>query len=230
MKINRFSILVVLILCFVTSIQAQRRRKGRVRIQNYISITGGVSITDIITDNFETTSGNGFHGALLASVDLPHKFYNVSFGISFSENKLGISGRPLLISTTETDIDYKFITAQLNAIMHIKIFPKHLSIDVGPVLQYNGNLEFENQNQENFFINNYAALQAQDITKISQFNVNGAIGLSLGIKHFKLTGKYLYGFTNILGKLNSENLNTLGGSSDFKGNQSTILLGATVLF
>ena len=71
---------------------------------------------------------------------------------------------------------------------------------------------------------------AEDISNISQFNFNGVVGASVGIKNFKLKAQYIYGFTNILNKLNSENLDTSGGNTKFKGNQTMLVLGAVVMF
>jgi hypothetical protein len=228
MKINRFFILVVSVLCFVTNIQAQK--KGRVRITNGFSIQGGATLFDIITDNFETSQGVGFLGGLHATVDLPHKWYNVSLGMLFSQNNIGISARPTLVSLESEDVDFKILAVQLNPLFHIKIIPKHISLHLGPSIQYNGQLDVQDMDQEGYFINNYINLTAEDIRPISQINVNGIVGASVGIKHFKLTAKYMYGFTNILGNLDDENLNTLGGASDFEGNASALFLGATLQF
>jgi hypothetical protein len=98
------------------------------------------------------------------------------------------------------------------------------------MLQYNGKLELINKDQEGYYINNYTNLIAEDITNISQFNFNGVVGASLGIRNFKLKAQYIYGFTNILNKLENQNLDTTGGDARFKGNQNMLVLGATVSF
>ncbi len=227
MKINKLSILVAIGLCFVTQSWAQ---KGRYRISNGFSIWGGVTLFDITTDNFNTSQDTGFLGGIAATVDLPHKWYNLSFGMQFSESNIGIAGRPTLNSTEEIFINYKMLAVQLSGLLHIKLIPKHLTIDLGPMLQYNGNLELKDADQERYFITNYANLSAEAISPISQFNVNGAVGISAGIKHLKLRAQYIYGFTNTLQNLNREDLNTLGGASEFKGNQTLLVLGAVVSF
>ena len=69
------------------------------------------------------------------------------------------------------------------------------------------------------------------ITPATGTNSNGAIGLSAGISHFRLRAQYIYGFTNMLGKLNKNNLETLGNSeSKFKGNQSMLAFTAMITF
>ncbi len=227
MKYNRLFLLVALMLCFVTKSFSQ---KGNFRISNGIRIIGGITQFDIDTDNFNTKSSNGFMGGLMATVDIPLRWYNVSFGMQLLENAIEISGRPDLISTQEAFVEYKMFAAQVAMLLHVKVIPNHFTIDFGPMLQYNGRLEFKDKNQEGYYINNYTNLLAQDITNISQFNFNGALGASLGIKNFKLKAQYVYGLTNILKKLEGQDIDTVGGDSRFKGNQTMLVLGAVLSF
>jgi hypothetical protein len=204
MKFKPSFLLVVICICFVTNSFSQ---KGKYPIQNGFSLTGGITQFDIITDNFSTRSSNGFLGGMSATVDIPLRWYNVSFGMQLSESTIEILGRPTLISTEDAYIKYKLFAAQVAMLLHIKA-----------------------RNQEGYYISNYTNLNAQDITNISQFNLNGAVGASLGVKNFKLKAQYIYGFTNILKKLESQNLDTTGGNARFKGNQSMLVLGAIVSF
>ncbi len=220
-------LLVVITTCFVTTNFAQR---GNYRISNGFGVTGAITKFDITTNNFVTKQGDGFLGGILATVDVPHKFYNVSFGLQLSESNLEILGRPTIASTEETFIEYKMFAAQLVFLGHIKIIPNHFTIDLGPMLQYNSSLEFKDKAQKNHYINNYTNLSAEDIANISQFNLNGAIGASVGIKNVKLKAQYIYGFTNILKKLENQNLDTAGGNARFKGNQTMLALGAILTF
>ena len=227
MKFIRPLLLVAITLCFVTKSFSQR---GNIRITNSINIGGGITQFNIDTDNFETKSAQGFLAGTAAIVDLPHKFYNMSFGLQLSENHIEILGRPSLISPEEAYIDYKIFAAQLSLLMHIKIIPKHFTLDIGPMLQYNGNLEFNDKSENDYYIANYTNLSATDITTISRFNFNGAVGASLGFNHFKLKAQYIYGFTNILNKLEASNLDSIGGDTRFEGNQSMLVFGAIVEF
>ncbi|GGD17183.1 hypothetical protein [Hyunsoonleella pacifica] len=227
MKINTYVLLVAVTLCFVTTNHAQ---KGRYPITNGFSVFGGITKFEITTDNFVTSQGDGFLGGMSATVDIPLRWYNISFGMQLSENNIDILGRPSLTSTENEFINYKMFAAQVAMLLHIKAIKNHFSIDVGPMLQYNGKLEFKNKDQEGYFINNYANLTAEDITTISQFNFNGVVGASLGVRNFKLKAQYIYGFTNILNKLENEGLDTTGGSARFKGNQNMLVLGAIVSF
>jgi len=227
MKYNYHFLLVALTMGFVTVSFGQPRKYD---ITNGIGIGGGITQFDIITDNFNTQQESGFLGSMLAHVDLPHRWYNMSFGMQLSENNISIAARPNLISIEEEFVKYKMFAAQIALLGHIKLIDSYFTIDVGPMLQYNGKLEMKDKAKEEYIINNYDALTATDITKISQFNFNGAIGASAGLKNFKLKAQYIYGFTNMLKKLESQNFDTSGGDSRFKGNQSMLVFGALFLF
>lgn len=224
MKLNQYVLLVAFTACFVTNSFSQH---GAVPITNGIGIQGGITQFDIITDNFETVKSNGWIAGMAATVDIPHKWYNVSYNIQFSQNNIGILGRPISASTTIEELDFKMINVQVALLLHVKLIQNYLTIDAGPMLQYGSELELKNDKQEDFFINNYTDLRAKDISKISQFNFNGAIGASAGFSHFRIKAQYIYGLTNMFNKLNKENLNVGTNTEKFKGNQS--LLAFTVM-
>ena len=222
-------LLVVLSLCFVTSVFAQRRHHGNFRIQNGFGIMGALTQFDILTDNFETKSSNGWMVGASATVDIPHKWYNVSYLIQLSENHIDISANNLL-SQSEF-VEYKMFAAQIALMMHIKLVSSYVTLDVGPMLQYNDKLNLKDDDQEDYVLTNYTNLTAKDISDISKFNVDGAVGITAGYAFIKLRAQYIYGFTNILGKLNDKDLNTTGASeSKFKGNQSMLVFGVMLTF
>ncbi len=225
---NKHIILVAFLIGFVTLSFSQRR--GNIKITNGLGLFGGLTQYDIATDNFETKAGNGWVGGLTATVDLPHKWYAVSYNIQLSENNLEISGRELPISTVSEMMDYKLMTVQVAFLFHLKLVKNNITLDAGPMLQYNGELELKNDAQQNYIIDGYTDLTAKDISDISKFNVNGAIGATAGFDHFKIRAQYIYGFTNMLNKLNSQDLNTTPSNEKFKGNQQMIALTAMILF
>ncbi len=227
MKIKSLSLLVVITLCFVTKSFAQ---KGNYRITNGITVFGGVTKMDVKTDNFITSKGNGLMGGMLATVDIPHKWYNISFGMQLSESNIGISARPSLTSALQEFLDYKLFAAQVAMLANIKLVESYVTIDIGPMLQYNGKMELKDKTKDGYFINNYDSLSAKDISNVSQFNINGIIGITAGVKFFKLKAQYIYGFTNILNKLNDQNINTSGSKTRFQGNQNMLVLGAAITF
>lgn len=225
-KINmnkQLNLLVVISLLFVTNSFAQRPNYD---IKNYIGIHGGVTQFDILTDNFTTEKQNGFIAGLTAMVNVEHKWYDVSYGIQFSQNNINISGRMTDDVQGNEPLEYKLSAAQLALMLHAKILQENLTIDFGPVIQANGFLELKDDVQDDYFVNGFDDLQAKDLRDISKFNVNGAIGATAGFEHFRIRVQYQYGFTNMLNKLNDLEIE----GTKFKGNQSQLSLTAIVLF
>ncbi len=220
-------LLVAMCLGFATKMDAQHKRYA---IQNGFGIQGGLTQFDIITDNFTTKASTGWMGGLSANVDIPHKWYNVSYVIQLSENNLEIGASPTGLLDSEF-VEYKMLTAQIGLLMHLKLANRYLTLDLGPMLQYNSELEQKDETKENYIINGYNNLLAGDLTEISQFNVNGVVGITAGFDNFRLRAHYIYGFTNILNKLNDQQLNVAGNTSgEFKGNQSMLAFSALFLF
>ncbi|MBV7269133.1 hypothetical protein [Winogradskyella luteola] len=226
MKKAKYLLLVAICMTFVTLSHAQHKRYS---IKNGIGIQGGITQFDIITDNFETKKSTGYIGGLTASVDIPHKWYNVSYNIQLSENNIDIAAFSLTNPTKEF-IEYKMLTAQISFLLHAKLIGNNLTLDVGPMLQYNSDLELKDDSNEGLIVSNYDTLLTEDITDISNFNVNGAAGLSVGFGAFRLRAQYIYGFTNIFGNLNDEDLNIGTNDKKFKGNQSMLAFSAIITF
>lgn len=222
MNIKSHQILVVISLFFVTIMSAQTNY----RIQNGIGVYGGLTTFNINTDDFSTERQNGWHVGMAATVNLPHRWYNVSYNIQLSENQIGVLATPIAGSQSEF-IDYKLFAAQIALVGHFKVIKNYLTIDAGPMLQYNSGLDLQDDSQENFIIDGYNTITADNISEISRFNVNATVGATLGIKNFKIRAQYIYGFTNILNKLNDQNLFE---NSDFKGNQNMLVFSAMFIF
>lgn len=227
MKYKHLFLLVAITFGFVTKNFSQHKTYA---ITNGIGVFGGITKFNITTDNFITEQGDGFLGGLSATVDIPHKWYNISYGMQMSESNIGISARPSAASSLMESIEYKMFAAQVALMMHLKLVENNFTIDVGPMIQYNGKLELKDESKEGYIINDYVNLKATDITNISQFNLNGAVGASLGLRFIKLKAQYVYGFTNILKKLENQNLDTSGGDERFKGNMTMLTFGAMISF
>jgi hypothetical protein len=96
-----------------------------------------------------------------------------------------------------------------------KIVPNHLSVEFGPLIQLNGKLKLDTENENNIISG--TTLFAKDIQDISKFNFYPTAGITFGIKHLRLNVSYQYGLLNTLGNLNSKNIGT-----NFKGNSSMV--------
>ena len=223
MKTTKHIILVAVSITFVTLSFGQRYT-----VKNGFALGAGLTQYNINTNNFNTSSGSGWLITASSTADIPHKWFNVSFGMQLSENNMEISGLMLDEDVlVAQQLDYNIFAAQLSMLFHIKAVKNLLTLDVGPVLQYNGKLELQSENRDALFIavgdNTFLAQQLEDV---SQFNVNGAIGTTLGFKAIKLRAQYIYGFTNIFSKLNSENITSV----TLRGNQSMLTFSALLTF
>ncbi|WP_044401172.1 hypothetical protein [Lacinutrix sp. Hel_I_90] len=228
MKSTVFILLVAIATCFVTKSVAQ---SNKFVIKNGFAIGGGITQFDIITDNFETTKGEGWIVGMSATVMPPYKAYGVSYGMQLSENTIGISGYTSLTDLSPRVLEYKIFTAQVAFLCHVKLISDFVTFDVGPMLQYNSDLELKEDAQESYLIKSYNNLTANDITEISNVNFNGAVGFTVGLSHFKVKAQYIYGVTNMLNKLNSNNdLDLSGNDRKFKGNQSMLAFTAMITF
>lgn len=226
MKNLQLYLLVAITIIFVTKNFAQPKHFD---IHNGIGIEGGITQLDIFTDNFETIKGQGWIGSLSATVDIPHKWYNLSYNIQLAENKMNILGRKNNIDNKDLEIEYKLLTAQIAFLWHARIAKGHFTIDFGPMVQYNSNLDPTDIQQKDFLINGYENLSVGDISPISNFGFNGTIGVSAGFSRFMIQAHYIYGVTNMLNKLNSNSeLDLSGNETKFKGNMSMIALTAMI--
>jgi hypothetical protein len=103
-----------------------------------------------------------------------------------------------------------------------KIFEPYLSVEIGPVAQFNGKLELDEAQEQNTISG--TTLKAVDITDVNRFNFHGAIGVTAGVKHVRVSLQYLYGINNVLG-----NLNDNGNGNNFKGHLG-IISGNLIVF
>lgn len=228
MQNKNFILLVAACIGFVTLMQGQHKNYD---IVNGFGIQGGITKIDVLTDNFETQSNTGWLGGMSATVDIPHRWYNVSYSIQFSENNFDIFGRPTILTTTDEPIEFKMFTVQVALLAHVKLIGSNVTLDAGPMLQYNSDLELKDENQAEYILTNYDNLRAEEILTVNKFNIDGTVGITAGYDSFKVRAQYIYGFTNMFNKLNSKDLDTTGNNeSNFKGNLSMLAFTAMFTF
>ncbi len=221
MKYNKQSLLLFFFLILSMFCNGQRQR-----INIGIGVYGGFTSFGISTDNFESSNGIGWLAGMAATVDIPNKWYNLSYNIQLSESSMRVAGQQALGQPSE-DLDFNLFIAQIALIGHLKLIGSNLTLDAGPMLQYNSNLELQDETKSSYFLDAQGVLTANNISDISRFNVNGTIGLSAGIDFVKVRAQYIYGFTNILNRLNDNN--QIQGI-DFKGNQNMLVLSVMCVF
>ena len=87
-------------------------------------------------------------------------------------------------------------------------------------------MKLDSERLQDYILEGYSTLRAQDIQDISRINFRVAGGLTAGLRSFRVSALYQYGVTNMLGKLNDKSLE----KTTFKGNSSTIIFAATLYF
>ncbi|WP_051285381.1 outer membrane beta-barrel protein [Aequorivita capsosiphonis] len=214
------SFIAVFFCIFFQQIYSQRNYED----YNFLGVQGGITFFDIKTDDLVTEQHSGFMAGFTTRGAFRNNF-DLIYGISFQSASIGVEGSSFSGADTQ-NIAYTIQGAQINFLGSYNIIVKHLSLEFGPVLNINGKLKLDNEKFKDYVLTGYETLATEDIQDISKFNVHLAGGLTAGLEHFRIYGQYQYGVTNMLGKLNDKDLE----KKDFKGNSSTILVGAVIYF
>ncbi|MBP6181204.1 PorT family protein [Flavobacterium sp.] len=185
------------------------------RDSNRIGISFGANQFTLNTNNFKTKPGSGWN----AGLSMRGNFYNdwdMVYAMQFSENNFSVATNTLFLANE--DVNYKLPSAQISLLLSYKLIENNLSIEFGPLVQVNGKLKVDSQNQNNIISG--TTLLAKDIEDISKFNFYPTVGLTVGVRHFRVNVSYQYGINNILGNLNTKNsgLNLKGNSGIINGN------------
>ncbi|MEX0997189.1 MAG: hypothetical protein WDZ45_09100 [Flavobacteriaceae bacterium] len=218
---NIFPIITAILLLGQVSLYAQKNFKEF----NVIGVSGGLTLYDINTDDFITTSRESYMLGFQMRGNVYNNF-DMIYGIAFYDTKIGISASSAPVGGSKEVLDYHMQSVQISVLWGYKIIREHLSIEVGPILNVNGKLTLKDTAFENYIIDGYTTVRAIDIEDVSKANFHLAAGLTAGFRNFRIFGQYQYGVTNVLNKLNSQNLE----NSDFKGNSSLLTVGVTAYF
>lgn len=210
----------VTVLLFVAEATAQYRQGD----YNTIGITGGAALFDINTSDLNTKQRTGFVGTL-SNRGAFYNWFDFVWEIGFVQSELEVLAWNAEQSGKEY-IGYNMQSGQLKLLASYVVKEHLLSLEFGPVLNVNGKLNLDDEDDEGLILDGYNGMttdQIQDITKIN-FRLQG--GLTVGVRHFRLSAQYQYGVTNVLNNLNSQGLE----NEDLKGHTSTILLMGIIYF
>jgi hypothetical protein len=182
---------------------------------NHIGISGGINQFTMITSDFDTEAAIGWNVGL----SVRGNFYNdfdMVYGIQFSENQFAVkSANPLF-----EDVNTKIQSAQISLLLSYKIVESHLSVEIGPMFQFNGKLDL--QEEDELTPIDLEGTVAKDIQEIKVFNFYPTIGFTAGVTHVRLHFYYQYGMSNMLRTLEAPS------GRDLKGNGS--ILGGNIIF
>ena len=189
------------------------------RDSNRIGITFGVNQFTMNTKNFQTKPDLGWN----AGLSMRGNFYDnwdMVYSMQFSESNFLVSTNKFGFANQDTN--YKLASAQIALLLSYKFIENHLSLEFGPVVQINGKLKIDRENENNNISG--TTLLAKDILDISRFNFYPTVGITAGVRHFRVNISYQYGINNMLGNLNNKNL-----GANLKGNAG-ILNGNIILY
>jgi hypothetical protein len=228
-SILKFSLVFVTILSSISLYAQGRGGEGK---HNMFGFKAAATIFDIKTDNFNTIAESGFIGGLATRGDF-YDNWDIQFGINISNNKLKVEAREVPIVTSIEEIEYSLLNAQVHLLFGYKIFGGNkrldnkfkLTAELGPVLMINSKMKMANEDKENYIIEE-ALINAKELTDVTPINVNGLVGLSMGLSRLRIFGHYQYGFNNFLNKLNKIE----GHTEKFKGHVSMYQFGVLIYF
>lgn len=228
-SILKFSLVFVTILSSISLCAQGRGGEGK---HNMFGFKAAATIFDIKTNNFNTVAESGFIGGLATRGDF-YDNWDIQFGINISNNKLKVEAREIPIVTSIEEIEYSLLNAQIHLLFGYKIFGGNkrldnkfkLTAELGPVLMINSKMKMANEDKENYIIEE-TLITAKELTDVTPINVNGLVGLSMGLSRLRIFGHYQYGFNNFLNKLNKIE----GNTEKFKGHVSMYQFGVLLYF
>jgi hypothetical protein len=212
MKKLYFTSVLILVACTVFAQYGYRDA-------NRIGVTFGVNQLTLNTDNFQTTPDLGWNAGLSVRGNF-YENWDMVYALQFSENNFSVATRKLNIQNV--DVNYKLASAQISLQLSYVLVENHLSLEFGPIVQVNGKFKIDFEEENNTI--NGTTLLAKDIIDISKFNFYPTVGITAGVRHFRINLSYQYGINNML-----ENLNSKGFGVNFKGNPG-ILNGNIILY
>ncbi|NMH28414.1 outer membrane beta-barrel protein [Flavobacterium silvaticum] len=186
---------------------------------NRIGIFGGITSFDLQTNDFTNKSGIGW----TVGAGIRGNFYNdfdMIYTIGFFESKFSAPIAPVAGFPTQ-ETDFKIQGVQIALMPSYNIVYNHLSIEAGPVFQANSKLGYK-KDFENYYMDKLP-YTLNDMEKVNSFNFLGAVGFTAGIRELRASFRYMYGFSNFLGKIDQPGAN-------FKSHPSTLVGTLTVFF
>lgn len=228
-RILRVSVIIITLFFTMTSVAQGRGGEGK---HNMFGLKVGLTQFDIKTDNFEVTPESGFIGGIATRGDF-YDNWDIQLGMHISNNVLKVKGSPVPLDILKEDIEMSLLNAQVQILFGYKIFGGNkrldnkfkLTAELGPVLMINSKMKLKNADQEDYIIEDNL-ITAKQLANVTPININGLVGLSMGLPRLRIFGHYQYGFNNFL-----NNLNKIEGNTEkYKGHISMYQFGVLLYF
>lgn len=197
--------------------------QGEIVLKNNLTLSGGISYFDLRTGNLETKPNLGYLFGLSMRQSLVSRF-DVVYGFNFHSSVLAVRGQETQYLQDE-EIEYTVQGLQLKGLACYNIFPGHLSVDVGPIFQFNGKMNINARQDDKVLLAGTKGVLAEEIQDVSKFDFRMSAGITGGLSDYRLSVQYQYGLGNFL-----EPLNKKFPENNFKGNTSTFIVAFFLYF
>lgn len=192
---------------------------------NHIGITLAGNYTSLMTNQLETKPEMSWVTGLSVRGNYYNNFSMV-YGMHLTEQRFKVATTNGFI---QEDVNYKLMAAQIYLLLSYKIAGSFVTLDAGPVLQFNGKLQFNDRDADKQLLGN-ELLKVSDLEKVSTFNALGHIGLTAGVENIRLQVAYQYGFTDLLSNINKQEPVSSLNTEKLKGNLGVIMAGIIFYF
>ncbi|UYW00981.1 hypothetical protein K5I29_10830 [Flavobacterium agricola] len=166
---------------------------------NRIGLIAGPNFTHVFSSCLQTQDKMGWTAGAQIRGNI-HNYWSGIYGIRFYESNFGVATTS--VNGEAQEVIFTNRGAHVNILMSYVLVPKHISIDIGPVLQINNNLALK-RGVENNVING-TALTTKDVIKVTPINGLVYVGATLGINSIRANINYTLGVNNFFSKLNKD--------------------------
>ena len=166
---------------------------------NRIGLLGGVNMSSLYTSAIDSKSELGWTAGMQVRGNMYNE-WSGAFGIRFIESNFSVATKSLYGQAN--DVKYSLNAAQIHFIFSYNVFDDVMSLDIGPMLQINGDLKFK-KGLENYRIEN-SNLLVKDIKEITPFNGLIYVGTTIGTRVVRLNVNYTLSVNNMFNRLNNQ--------------------------
>lgn len=174
-----------------------------------LGIVMGIHAADIKNKHVDFTSQIGISIGLMLSPNYEKK-WNMIYGLEYFRSSVSATIRTRGVGVNLTELDYELSGVQAKALVSYSVYKTHVSIELGPVLQFNSELK-ENLNTQGGFYGASPAVNWNQFDKINKTNINGYFGISAGNKKIRGIVFCQYGINNMFNKVNDQTDYTRSG-------------------
>jgi hypothetical protein len=186
---------------------------------NRVGLGGDVTFFNIVSDDVNASQGAGWSANFETRGDFRDDF-DLIYSLGIFNHKFSVNE-----NLTNDQIDMSMVGAEIKFLLAWKIAQRdYISMEIGPALQLNGELKIGNEEQyQDSFTSDLNPVALKEFQNTMPLNLNGIIGLSGGVRNFRVTVHYHYSFMDSLTGTN------LAGD-DIDGNFSFLSVGGRIYF